>query len=269
MELKITGTLVLDLGDWVGAVEAAAGPYMLPNPQGLYLPTQCEPVMVAGKPYFYAGEAVNNVATPIPIMSFELPLRDEVYNEKADLVVPKAHLPYLTATPKFSLRARNLLVELIDHLVRHHAQWSSQGRVRKGPKKTNLDAVIRPFLFEQFQRSGVTYEMAHQFPADPNNPNFVWGETGNIVTVEVDPTDDLGVRRLTEQDKQLFYAAQEICDSITLQVGEMIHQLTEFLGQDRWIMHFMKVDNTMVRVEKTIDYRIYSWMMEHGRDFED
>jgi hypothetical protein len=34
-------------------------------------------------------------------------------------------------------------------------------------------------------------------------------------------------------------------------------------------MHFMKVDNTVVRVEKTIDYRIYSWMMEHGRDFED
>jgi hypothetical protein len=269
MELKITGTLVLDLGDWVDAVEAAAGPYMLPNPEGLYLPTQCEPVMVAGQPYFYAGEAVNSVATPIPITSFELPLRDEVYDAKADLVVPKVHLPYLKPQSRFSLRARNLLIELIDHMVINHAKWSSQGRIRRGHKKLNFDAVIRPFLFEQFQRSGITVDSVFQYPKDPNDANFSWGETGNIVAVEHEPTDDLGRARISEQDKQLFYASQEICESITLQLSDMLHQLTDFLGQDRWIMHFMKVDNTVVRVEKTIDYRIYSWMMEHGRDFED
>lgn len=267
--MKITGTLVLDLGDWVDAVEAAAGPYMLPNPEGLYLPTQCEPVMEKGKMYFYAGPAVKSVATPIPITSFELPLRDEVYDVDANLVVPKVHLPYLQPQSRYSLRARNLLVELIDHLVLSHAKWSSQGRIRRGHKKVNFDAVIRPFLFEQLQRSGITVDAVHQFPKDPTNPNFVWGETGNIITVEQEPTDDRGVSRLTEQDKQLFYLSQEICEAIMLQLSEMVHQLTEFLGQDRWIMHFMKVDNTMVRVEKTIDYRIYSWMMEHGRDFED
>jgi hypothetical protein len=54
-----------------------------------------------------------------------------------------------------------------------------------------------------------------------------------------------------------------------LQVNDLVQQLLDFLGQDRWIMHFMKVNNTQVTVEKTIDYRIYSWMMEHGRDLDD
>lgn len=267
MELKITGTLVLDLGDWVDAVEAAAGPYMLPNPVGLYLPTQCEPVMVAGKPYFYLGEAVDNVATPLPITSLDLPLRDEVFNERAELIVPKKLLPYLQSEAKFSLRSRNLLVEVIDHVIRNHARWT--GSRAKGAWKTNLQSVIRPFLFEQFQRSGITVDGVFQFPSDPNDPNFVWGRTGELMQVELEPLNANGVARLSDQDKEFFYAAQGICEAITLQITELMGQLTEFLGQDRWIMHFMKVDNTQVRVEKTIDFRIYSWMREHGSELAD
>lgn len=40
-----------------------------------------------------------------------------------------------------------------------------------------------------------------------------------------------------------------------------------FIGSDRWIMHFFKQHGRDIRVEKTIDYRIHMWNMEHGHEF--
>lgn len=259
---------MLELADYIHAVETAASPYMLPNPEGLYLAGQCEPVLYKDRPYFYAGKDEGVVAKPIPI-NWSEPLRDDVYNSQAELVVVKKQLPYLKSEGQYSLRSRNLIVEIIDHLIRTHARWSgSQSAPKAGMKATNAHAAIRPFLREEFQRSGVTVEGVIQ----KQELDFVAGhywKTQRPVAVEVDPVDEDGVARVTEEDKQNFLTSIDICDSIMLQVNDLVQQLLDFLGQDRWIMHFMKVNNTQVTVEKTIDYRIYSWMMEHGRDLDD
>jgi hypothetical protein len=269
MELKITGSLVLDLGDYIHAVEATAGQYMLANPQGWFLPGSCEPVLDRSKSYFYVGEVTDNVALAMPI-DFNALKQEDIYNDRGDIVVVRKQIKHLTQEARYSARSRNLIVEVIDNLVRSHARWTgSQSKLQAGVKQTNLNAAVRPFLLEPLQRSGVTIDGVFQYPSDPRDPNFVWGRTGDIEHVSLDPLNALGLPRVSEKEKQLFLMSLEICDGIILQLEDLIQPLTEFLGQDRWIMHFQKVSHTAVTVEKTIDYRIYSWMMEHGRGYDD
>jgi hypothetical protein len=267
MELKITGTLMLELADYMQAIESIAGHVMLPSPEGWYVVGQCEPVLRRDHQYFYVGDHIDNVAQAIPVDFNQLALAD-IHNSRGDLVVTKRQIPHLTRFATHSLRAKNLIVEIIDHLLQSHARWTgSQQSPKIGPRQSNLHGVIRPFLLEPFQRSGITIEGAM--------PEFRRDWAGNEKrskhrrVVILDPVDDEGRPRITEQDKQFFYMGIEICDAILLQINDLLVQLMDFLGTDRWIMHFMKTSNTQVSVEKTLDYRIYSWMMEHGREYDD
>lgn len=258
MELKITGTLILDLGDHIEAIEAVAGAYMLPNPEGLFLPGQCEPVLYKDRPYFYADHAIDNVVIPRRLTSLDM-ITQDVYDGEANLVVAKSQLRLLKPKARYSMRARNMLVEIIDHLIRNHARWSgTQAHVRK---HANAHAAIRPFLLEQFQRSGVLVEGVFQYPTDPNHPMFVWGKAGDIEQVQMEFA--------SAEEKANFYVSEEICDAIMLHLQELVEQLLRFLGPDRWIMHFVKVNNTTLTVERTIDFRIYDWMRRFGSEHED
>lgn len=266
MELKITGTLVLDLGDFIDAVQAEAGAYMLPDPEGLFMPGKCEPTLDKSQQYFYAGQAINNVAQPIPITDFNAPITDDVFNDRAELVVLKTHVKHLKKKARYSLQARNMIVEIIDHLIRNHARWT--GTQASGIRQSNVSGAIRPFLLPQYQRSGITVDVVQSVAGTEVVDGMQW-RTKEKHAVSLDPVDGHGVARITENDKALFYTSQDICDTIMLQLNDLVRQLTDFLGQDRWIMHFMKVDNVTVRIERTIDYRIYSWMREHGRELDD
>ena len=84
---------MLELADYIHAVETTAGSVMLPNPQGLYLAGQCEPVLYRDREYFHAGQSEGDVAKPIPI-DWSQPLKDDVYNSNAELVVLRKQLPY-------------------------------------------------------------------------------------------------------------------------------------------------------------------------------
>lgn len=260
MELKITGSLVLELSDYIHAVEAVAGPYMLPNTAGWYLPGEVEPVLDSNKSYFYAGAAIDNVAAAIPV-DLRDPRQEDIYNQLGDLVVLKKQVRFLRSEPVYSPRSCKLVIEVLDHLVRSHAKWSgTQAKLQPGVSRSNTHAAIRPFLLEPLQVSGISLE------------GFVQTNELEIVRGHIRRTSGkqaASIEIVSPQEKANFYAAQDICESIMLQLEGLVQLLTGFLGQDRWIMHFMKVKNTQVTVEKTIDYRIYSWMMEHGRDYDD
>lgn len=258
---------MLELADYIQAVEAAAGTCMLPNPEGLFMAGQCEPVLYRDREYFYAGRATDNVAEAIPF-NWNQPILGDVFNKAGDIVLVHKQASMLSPTPTWSLRSRNMILEIIDHLIRNHARWSgSQQMPKVGAKQTNLYGVIRPFLLEPFQRSGISIEGA--VPEFRTNAQGQQERSKHRRTVEVDPTDDYGHYLVTDQDKQYFYMSIDICDAILLQLNDLFKQLLEFLGTDRWIMHFTKSSNTQVSVEKTIDYRIYAWMLEHGRDYDD
>jgi hypothetical protein len=265
MELKITGTLMLELADYIQAVEAVAGSYMLPNPEGLFMAGQCEPVLYRDREYFYAGPATDNVAKAIPF-NWNQPILGDVFNSKGDIILVHKQAALLSQMATWSLRSRNLIVELIDHVVQNHARWSGSRKMPKvGAKQTNLYGVVRPFLLEQFQRSGVSISgaVSETIEIAPNEFEH------RHISVEVDPVDEYNRPLVTESDKHFFYMSIDICDSILNQLNDLFVQLLEFLNTDRWIMHFTKVSNTQVSVEKTIDYRIYSWMLEHGRGYDD
>ncbi|BDD79528.1 hypothetical protein [Burkholderia phage FLC9] len=254
---------MLELADYIQAVEAAAGSFMLPNPEGLFMAGQCEPVLYRDRKYFYAGRATGptgDVAEAIPF-NWNQPILGDVLDHKGDLVLVHKQASLLSDKPLWSLRSRNMIVDLIDHIVQNHARWSgSQQMPKVGPKQTNLYGVIRPFLLEQFQRSGISIEGA----VNTQEIEYVRGRARTMKHkhhVEID--------LVSEQEKQFFYMGIDICDSILLQLNDLFQQLLEFLGTDRWIMHFSKVSNTQMTVEKTIDYRIYSWMLEHGRGYDD
>jgi len=62
----------------------------------------------------------------------------------------------------------------------------------------------------------------------------------------------------------------------TIEVYELIENLlmdlridiSTFIGKDKWVMHFRNNSGTDIVIEKSIDYRIHSWMQEHGWEFK-
>lgn len=251
MELKITGSLVVELSDFMDTIESIAGDYLLPNPEGLFLPSQCEPVLLADTQYYRVGKVRwDEVAPPVPIYLADLP-NEDIYNASGGIVVTRSQLACLKPTTRHSLRARNMITSIFDHLIRSHARWT--GTQARGVKHSNLHAAVRPFLLEQLQRSGVSVDGVIPIRRPMKRPQHT--------RIEID--------LVSQEDMVFFYAAQDICDSILLSLGDLTRRLTDFLGQDRWIMYFMKVNNTVLTIERTIDYRIYSWMVEHGREFDE
>ena len=69
------------------------------------------------------------------------------------------------------------------------------------------------------------------------------------------------LRTFTEQE-------HEIQDLVHTQLEEILlttfNDVREFIGEDRWILHFLRVSGMDFIVEKTIDYRIYQYNLQHG-----
>ncbi len=53
------------------------------------------------------------------------------------------------------------------------------------------------------------------------------------------------------------------------QMKDIKHIVLDFIGSNGWIMHLMRFKGTDIVIEKTIDYRIYQWSVEHNRPIED
>lgn len=51
----------------------------------------------------------------------------------------------------------------------------------------------------------------------------------------------------------------EFCDEIWLAIQPTLNVVREFMGPDKWLMHFVRLGGTDLVVEKTVDYRIYDW----------
>lgn len=58
-----------------------------------------------------------------------------------------------------------------------------------------------------------------------------------------------------------------MAENIQLMLRSMSSTITSWLGNDPWIMHFFKHKGLEVHIEKSIDYRIYRWELEHGEAF--
>jgi hypothetical protein len=61
-----------------------------------------------------------------------------------------------------------------------------------------------------------------------------------------------------------YEAEDDILSMIEDHLLDFRTTILDFLGKDKWTMHFLKVNRGSLTIEKTVDYRIYSWMVEHG-----
>ena len=61
-----------------------------------------------------------------------------------------------------------------------------------------------------------------------------------------------------------YEESEDILSMIADHLLDFRTTIRDFLGKDKWIMHFLKVNRGSLTIEKTVDYRIYSWMVEHG-----
>jgi len=75
-------------------------------------------------------------------------------------------------------------------------------------------------------------------------------------------------RHIDDVIRPFVYPQYEENDEILSMIGDHLldfrTNIIDFLGKDKWIMHFLKVARGSLVIEKTVDYRIYSWMIEHG-----
>lgn len=61
-----------------------------------------------------------------------------------------------------------------------------------------------------------------------------------------------------------FQKDVEVIEKISDHLMDFDNKVREFLGVDRWIMHFIQHDRVDMVVQKSIDYRIHRWMIEHA-----
>jgi hypothetical protein len=77
---------------------------------------------------------------------------------------------------------------------------------------------------------------------------------------------------LSEFIKPEYQEAADIYDHIHELLIDLRIDVNQFVGDDKWVMHFCKFVGNDICVEKTIDYRVYSWSREHflelGSDYK-
>lgn len=72
------------------------------------------------------------------------------------------------------------------------------------------------------------------------------------------------IREFVQPQYSNYEQNVELLSTLEGYLSELRASVLEFLGKDKWIMHFVKTSRGTMTIEKTIDYRIYSWMTERG-----
>ena len=60
-----------------------------------------------------------------------------------------------------------------------------------------------------------------------------------------------------------------VVEFIMNQLLNLRTDVQKFIGDDKWIMHFHRLEKQCLFIEKTIDFRIHSFMVEHGWKYPD
>lgn len=68
-----------------------------------------------------------------------------------------------------------------------------------------------------------------------------------------------------------FVKGVNVYDEYASQIEHIYDELNKeiglFLGNKSWNMHFATLKNSILKIERGIDYRAYQWENEHGEDF--
>lgn len=218
---QVTKQLLLDAKPVAEEIEARFGLYLLPPDCGLYLPTSLQPVMRAHEQYYQLMPVEGNLPT-VEKIHVQADIKGAVYNLDAERVVPAGQVKRLSAQPQLPVRGLQVVFAAVDHTLRQHAAWAKKPVGHCG-------AFLAEYLKEDYHQC---------LPEDEADLEFL---------------------RRKGYPLQRLQRNSELREQLTDALVEIREQVRQFIGQDRWVMHFHYAQGLDIVVDKTIDFRIFDW----------
>lgn len=272
--MEVTKTMMIDIADLSRSLDVGIGEYLRPEEAGWYLPYELEPTLKEGRPYF------TQVDGRLVKMRMDWkPVKIDVFDQHADIIVPANLTGALkeTSYPHPS-RVIKLIKACANHLLDVHAAWGgiyedqhrreTQEHGGENPGYSTIRKQVEEVLDEYglLELAKIDEQRMH-----PSQVHFLKERARHLRKL---PSKE--VRRDVERSPvnlnaiiaEFVYPQYEGQDDILSMIEDHLLDfrttLLDFLGKDKWIMHFLKISRGSLIVEKTVDYRIYSWMVEHG-----
>lgn len=273
--MEVTKSILFDLREISETLELACGEYLLPDVEGWYLPYAMVPAIRLGE----RGCVMYHNDQAIPFTAPEAMVAD-VVNKHGHVVVPFAQAKKLTMTPRYSPRSLKLIRACVEHLLNNHAIYLTsanrsllddrQDAETRAIKLASAESLFTDRCADLNQAATdrridlATYdrEMAHAHATLETDRRAF----GKLVTDEA--AYATSAHDLTCVIRQFVfpqYAGEsDILNRVEDHVLGLRNDVVEFLGEDRWIMHFQKMKHGDLEIEKTIDYRILQWHQMTG-----
>lgn len=273
--MEVTKTLMMDVADLSRSLDASIGEYLRPEEEGYYLPYDLEPTLKEGRPYFVNDTSQGLVKLDIT----QRPAGLDVYDRHADILVTAEQTRLLKPqSHPYPARAIRLIRACTHNLLDTHAAWGGVYEEQHRREQRERSSAVQGY-------STIRKEVEN-----------VLDEYGLLELARIDETRmrpeqvehirerARHLRRLPEKDVRrdedrlgsnlkaviadFVYPQYETDDEILTVVDDHLLDfrttILDFLGKDKWIMHFLKLNRGSLTLEKTVDYRVYSWMVEHG-----
>lgn len=232
-QLQVTKKLILDAAATAEVIEAQFGAYLLPPEPGVYLPGSSSPAMQAHE-FYYQLRRSSRTSPPemVPVKGVE-DIKGAVFDRDGRIVVPAALAKDVSLQPSLPVRGMAVVYSAVDQTLRECAAWSRRS-------VGSVGAFLADHLKEEFR----------QCLPDSEEDQLILLRKGI-------PAERLSVLQRNTA----------IREQMTDLLGEVRYDVRQFVGQDKWVMHFHYASGRDIEVEKTVDFRIYQWEMEHGHEY--
>lgn len=218
-------------------IEMLLGEAGIDEPEGLWPHYATEPVATPKRPMYVLDRtdklrAVGSIEDLLALKT-EISAR-EFYLRSLDgdkVLTPEQVSKLQPRSWPLSSRATRLVKAVIETVIMQHGVWgypiNMVGRESRRRVSYDMIPVISQFLKEGYDEY---VELDERSLVVPPNRNIA------------------------------------LYDAIVSVLMSLREELMNFLGQDRWIMHFTSYRYGTATIEKTVDYRIHAWMKEHLSD---
>lgn len=281
--MEVTKTMVLDVAELAQSLEAGIGEYLRPEETGWYMPYDLEPTLKEGRSYFVTAENRGLIKWDLS----QRPTGLDVYDQHADILVPAEQTRALQeASFPHSARIVKLIKACANHLLDTHAAWGGvyedQHRRAIRARENGIDNydVIRKEIEKVLDEYGLLTlaNLDHQARYLSQQFNLPYEDCRTRLqeyAAHLRKLPSKDVRRDQERGGNLkgviadfvypqYEAEDDILSIIEDYLLDFRTTILDFLGKDKWIMFFSKISRGKLIIERTVDYRIYSWMVEHG-----
>lgn len=237
--LQVAATLILDAIAVAETIELQFGEYLLPPEPGYYVPTSAQPVLTPGEYYFQIRPRKGAVPERVVLQSIEQALPNlDIYNRKGKLAVAAPLIKSLSLEPQVPSRGLQVIYSAVDQTLRSNAAWSQRGVGHCG-------AFLGDHLREQYRACIPDDDDAMYLLTQKRNQLAAQGRTYELATLE---------RQLVQLESNAELRSKLVDATVDLRT-----EVQQFIGADKWVMHFHYLRGLDIVVEKTVDFRIFDW----------